>query len=377
MEGNPYRIVDLLPAARNMMDYCQVARDEHVAIFADTLIPTLVTQAVLAAVEERGGNPVILISKPGGLSWREGAEPPQAYKLAMYSSDVVIQLKSVEAQIFPRVQETAMLEHDVRMLRVPLGNSVEALTQEWALMPFEVMQMVTRKIYDQWTSGATSPGEATKTIRVEHSNGTELTATYDPRYVIHTGFLLPKLMPGQWNQFCGATVGIELFKDAQGIVVFDGLHGEEDYKMLPPIGSDVVHPLSEPVRWIFEDRRCRIEGGHEAELIRRLIAGGGEYADILCEIALGVNPKAPLSTMPTRRSGVTHYAVGSTSGRTPTPEEESAQVHTHGHLLSCNLYVDDDPCILDGRLVVFDDAEVREVAAKYGNPDKIFEEAPF
>ena len=83
MEGNPYRIVDLLPAARNMMDYCLVARDEHVAIFADTLIPTLVTQAVLAAVEERGGNPVILISKPGGLSWREGADPPQAYKLAM------------------------------------------------------------------------------------------------------------------------------------------------------------------------------------------------------------------------------------------------------------------------------------------------------
>ena len=377
MEMSPYRLLDLLPAARNMMDYCQVRRDEHVAVFADTLIPPVVVQAVLAAVEERGGLPAIVTTQPGGLSWRQGAEPPRAYKTAMYGSDVVIQLKSVEAQTFPRVQETAMIEHDVRMLRVPLGNSVEALTEEWARFPFEVMQLATRKIYDQWTYGATTPGDVTKTIHVQADNGTDLTATYDPRYVIHTGFLLPELMPGQWNQFCGATVGIEFFKDANGTVVFDGLHGEEEYKGLPPIGSDVVHPLSEPVRWTFEDRRCRIEGGYEAELIKRLIAAGGEYADILCEIALGVNPKAPLATMPTRRSGVTHYAVGSTAGRTPTPEMESAPVHTHGHLLKASLWIDDEPCIENGRLLVLDDPEVRAAAARYGDPDEILKEAAF
>ena len=377
MDTNPYRLLDLLPATRNMMDYVQLERGEHVSIFADTLIPPLVVQAVLAAVEDRGGIPAIVTTRPGGLSWRQGAEPPRAYKTAMYGSDVVIQLKSVEAQIFPRVQETAMIEHEVRMLRVPLGSSIEALTEEWALFPFEIMQLMTRKIYDQWTAGATTPGEATKTIHVTADNGTDLRATYDPRYVIHTGFLLPKLMPGQWNQFGGATVGIELFKDANGVVVFDGLPGEEEYKMLPPIGSDVVHPLSEPVCWTFEGRRCRIDGGFEADLIRQLVAAGGEYADILCEIALGVNPKAPLATMPTRRSGVTHYAVGSTAGRTPTPEMESAPVHTHGHLLQPSLWIDDEPCIDNGRLVVFDDPEVREAAAKYGDPDQLLKEAPF
>lgn len=377
MDTNPYRLLDLLPAARNMMDYVQLQRGEHVSIFADTLISPLVVQAVLAAVEDRGGVPAIVTTQPGGLSWRQGAEPPRAYKTAMYGSDVVIQLKSVEAQIYPRVQETAMIEHDVRMLRVPLGSSIEALTEEWALFPFELMQLMTRKIYDQWTAGATTPGDTSKTIHVQADNGTDLTATYDPRYVIHTGFLLPHLMPGQWNQFCGATVGIELFKDANGVVVFDGLHGEEEYKMLPPIGSDVVHPLSEPVSWTFEGRRCRIDGGYEADLIRDLVAAGGEYADILCEIALGVNPKAPLATMPTRRAGVTHYAVGSTAGRTPTPEMESAPVHTHGHLLKASLWIDDEPCIENGRLVVLDDPEVREVAAKYGDPEQLLKEAPF
>jgi 2,5-dihydroxypyridine 5,6-dioxygenase len=377
VDTSPYRIVDLLPSARNMMDYCQVERGEDVAIFADTLIPPIIVQAVMAAVEERGGRPTIVTTQPGGLSWRTGGEPTRTYKTAMYGSDVVIQLKSVEAQTFPRVQETAMIEHDVRMLRVPLGTSVEALTEEWALFPFEVMHLVTRKIYEQWTRGATTPGDVRKTIHVQADNGTDLTATYDPRYVIHTGFLLPKLMPGMWNQFAGATVGIELFSGAEGTVVFDGLHGEEEYKALPPLGSDVVHPLSEPVRWIFKDRHCTIEGGYEAELIRRLVEAGGEHADILCEIALGVNPKAPLSTMPTRRSGVTHYAVGSTAGRTPTLEDESAPVHTHGHLLSCSLWVDDEPCIVDGRLVAFNDPEVREAAAKYGDPDELFKEAAY
>lgn len=377
MEVSPYRLLDLLPAARNMMDYCQLSRGEHVAIFADTLIPPLVIQAVLAAVEERGGQPVIVTTQPGGLSWREGAEPPRAYKTAMYGSDVVIQLKSVEAQVFPRVQETAMIEHDVRMLRVPLGNSIEALTQEWALFPFEVMQFITRKIYDQWTQDAKTPGNPTKTARVTAANGTDLTATYDPRYVIHTGFLFPKLMPGQWNQLCGATVGIELFKDANGVVVFDGLHGEEEYKALPPIGSDVVHPLSEPVRWVFKDRRCTIEGGFEAELMRRLVQAGGEHANILCEIALGVNPKAPISTMPTRHAGVTHYAIGSTAGRTPTPELETAPVHTHGHLLDASVWIDDEPIIIDGRLVALDDPDVRAVASKYGDPDDVLREVTF
>ena len=73
MEMSPYRLLDLLPAARNMMDYCQVRRDEHVAVFADTLIPPVVVQAVLAAVEERGGLPAIVTTQPGGLSWRQGA----------------------------------------------------------------------------------------------------------------------------------------------------------------------------------------------------------------------------------------------------------------------------------------------------------------
>ncbi len=374
---SPYRIVDLLPAARNMTDYCAVEAGDHVSIFADTLIPPLIVQAVLAAVEERGAIPAIVTTQPGGLSWRQGAEPHRAYKTAMYASDVVIQLKSVEAQTYPRVQETAMIEHDVRMLRVPLGTSIEAFTEEWALFPYELMHLITKKIYLQWTEGSITPGNVLKTIHVQAPNGTDLKATYDPRYAIHTGFIQPKLMPGMWCQFAGATVGIELFKDANGTVVFDGLHGEEEYKMLPPIGSDVVHPLSEPVRWMFKDRRCFIEGGHEAELIRRLVEAGGQYADILCEIALGVNPKAPLTTMPTRRAGVTHYAVGSTAGRTPTIEDESAPVHTHGHLHECDLYVDGEPCILDGHLVVFDDPEVREVAAKYGDPDQILEKAPY
>jgi hypothetical protein len=185
-----------------------------------------------------------------------------------------------------RLQETAMVEHGVRKV-VLFGMTAEDLASEWTRFPWGLMQCMTKRIYDTWTRGATGPRPKHKTMRVTASNGTDLTARYDPRYVIHNGFVAERLLPGQWCPLAGATVGIELFVDANGRLTFDGLHGEEEYKALPPVGSDVVYPLSEPVHWFFKDRKASIEGGAEAEVMRRIVAKGGPFATILCEIALG------------------------------------------------------------------------------------------
>ena len=36
----------------------------------------------------------------------------------------------------------------------------------------------------------------------------------------------------------------------------------------------------------------------EADVMKRIVAAGGPFATILCEIALGVNPKAPITPPP-------------------------------------------------------------------------------
>jgi len=375
---NPLRIVDLMPAARNVVAHGHIQPGEVVTILTDTMIPEVVAEAVLAAVVEAGARPMVVTTEPPGLRWREGEEPPAPLRAAVHGSDVVVQLKSVEAQTYPRLQETSCIEHGVRWVRVPAANLPEVLASAYARFPFAVMHLVTRKVYEQWTAGATTPGPAAKTIRVTADNGTDLVATYDPRYVVHTGFLPGPLRRGQWNQLCGATVGIELFTDANGVVVLDGLHGEEEYKALPPVGSDVAYPLSQPVRWIVENRYVTVEGGPEAQVMQRIIARAGtRAARALCEIALGVNPKAPLGALPTRHAGVTHYAVGSTRGRTPTPELLDAPVHTHGHIYRATVEVDGARTIDRGRLLVLDDPEVRAAAAQYGDPDEVLAEVPF
>ncbi len=375
---NTLRILDLMPMARNVVVHGAVRPGEIVTILTDTLVPDLVAEAVLAALIETGARPMVVTSEPPGLRWRTGYEPPAPMRAAVYGADVVVQLKSVEAQAYPRLQETSCIEHGVRWVKVPAANQPEVLASPFARFPYDVMQLMARKVFEQWTRGARVPGPAGKTIRVAAANGTDLTATYDPRYVINTGFVPAPLRPGQWNQLCGATVGIELFTAADGVVVLDALHGEEEYKFLPPVGSDVVYPLSQPIRWIFEGKYAAIEGGPEADVMRRIVSRAGtRAARALCEIALGVNPKAPLNTLPTRHAGVTHYAIGSTRGRTPTTELEDAPVHTHGHIHRATIEVDGDLTIDNGRLLALDDPEVRDAASRHGDPDEILAEVPF
>jgi hypothetical protein len=374
--ANAFHIVDIMPGVRNVIDYAHVQRGEQVVVSTDTLTDPMIAQALFIAAEERGAEVTLTVTRPGGLSWREGVDAPRPYRNAVYAADVWIEVVPFEGQHFPRLQETAMVEHGVRKV-VLFGITAEDLASEWTRFPWGLMQFMTRRIYDIWTRGATGPSPKHKTMRVTAANGTDLTVRYDPRYVIHNGFIAERLLRGQWCPLAGATVGIELFADANGRVTFDGLHGEEEYKALPPVGSDVVYPLSEPVHWFFRDRRASIEGGAEAEVMKRIVAKGGPFATILCEIALGVNPKAPLLTHPTRHAGVTHFAIGSTAGRAPTPEKEYAPVHTHGHVLRASLDVDGERVIDHGRLLALDDPEVRTVAARYGDPDRLLKEIAF
>lgn len=374
--SNQYHILDIMPGARAVMDFAVVKPGENVLIATDTLTDPMIAEALMIAADERQAEVTMTVTKPGGLSWREGVDAPISYRNAVYASDVWIEVLPIEGQHFPRLQETAMVEHGVRKVCL-FDLSLEDLASEWTHFPAPLMQFIARKVYDQWIGGATVPNTKLKTIRAVDDNGTDLTAKYDPRYAIHNGMVAKQLQPGQWCALAGATIGIELFAEADGVVVFDGLHGEEAYKSLPPLGSDVVYPLTQPVRWYFEDRRCTIEGGMEADVMKRIVAAGGPFATVLCEIALGVNPKAPITRHPTRHAGVTHYAIGSTAGRAPTPDKEYAPVHTHGHLLSGSLYIDGEPCIEKGRLLALDDPEVRKFAEQFGDPDELLKEVRF
>lgn len=107
------------------------------------------------------------------------------------------------------------------------------------------------------------------------------------------------------------------------------------------------------------------------------------------EIAIGTNPKIArpsnirsLSSggfeWERRRAGVIHCGIGTrwrSSEEVWAGERHLLYGHLHVHLMSATLVVQtatgEIPVIENGRLSAYDDPEVRELAARYGDPDQI------
>lgn len=113
----------------------------------------------------------------------------------------------------------------------------------------------------------------------------------------------------------------------------------------------------------------------------------------LWEIAIGTNPKvvrprnvAYLSSLgfewERRRAGVIHCGVGTRLGSSEefwAGERGLLYGHMHVHLLAPTLIVEttdgrEVPVIKKGRLSVYDDPDVRDCAAQYGDPDLLLRE---
>ena len=109
----------------------------------------------------------------------------------------------------------------------------------------------------------------------------------------------------------------------------------------------------------------------------------------LWELAIGTNPKI---TRPSniqylssggfewerRRAGIIHCGLGTrwrSSEEVWAGERRLVYGHLHVHLLSATLTVEtprgDIPVIESGRLSAYDDPEVRDLAAQFGDPDQL------
>ncbi len=109
----------------------------------------------------------------------------------------------------------------------------------------------------------------------------------------------------------------------------------------------------------------------------------------LWEIAIGTNPKIARPRnihlhssggfeWERRRAGIIHCGIGTrwrSSEEVWAGERGLLYGHLHVHLMAATLVVQtprrDIPVIVDGRLAAYDDPEVRDLAARYGDPDEL------
>jgi leucyl aminopeptidase (aminopeptidase T) len=108
------------------------------------------------------------------------------------------------------------------------------------------------------------------------------------------------------------------------------------------LGIGLPGQVEEPIRWTLEGGRCvRIEGGSEAERLRRAIEGV-ENADVIGEFAFGTSDKAPYGTPSEKgRVGTVHLALGDNHNAYPGGRNVSS-LHLDGVFLNATMWIEDD-----------------------------------
>jgi leucyl aminopeptidase (aminopeptidase T) len=108
------------------------------------------------------------------------------------------------------------------------------------------------------------------------------------------------------------------------------------------LGIGLAGQVEEPIRWTLEGGRCvKIEGGAEAEKLRRAIEGV-ENATVIGEFAFGTSEKAPYGTPSEKgRIGTVHLALGDNHNAYPGGQNVCT-LHLDGVFLNATLRIVDD-----------------------------------
>ncbi len=360
------RVTELMEAARNCVrEFAIVHPGDNVMVLVDNndFADPLVAEAMAIASREAGADVVCAVTpefEP------RVEEPPEIIKRAFRGASALFHITEHEATIHSRNARVAMIEYGMKAIPI-IANTAELMSSEWARFPIELYWAIARKVHEKVETG--------KRIRVTSPNGTDISAGINPSHVMGiqrdiTGRPGPVGKgDGEFSMFPTGVYGLHPNSPASGTIVYDALLG---FKGL----------VKEPVRLTVEDQWLTgIEGGEEARWLKNLIAEkkrqGVDDADYFAEIMWGLNPKASLEQglqmidkregQLTRRAGTLHFGLGK-GGR---------GFHWDGVLVKdFSVFIDNEPIIQNARLMALDDPEVREIARKYGDPDKLLMEKP-
>ncbi len=282
--------------------------------------------AVAEVCVERGAWPVIMNNemqvRRGRADVRFPIAPPANLHRAMVGSDEVMIIANLEwANRFAHVdavRETCEANGKIASIEPGMG--------EWGLTREDLERSARR------TRDAVAALAGKRQCRVTTPLGTDFTVSIEGRPPL---CLTPYKARGQmmspiplWTEVAFAAVE----DSARGTAVVDGVM----------LGIGLEGQVSEPIRWTLEGGRCvNIEGGEEAERLRRAIEGV-ENADVVGEFAFGTSEKAPFGTPSEKgRIGTVHLALGDNHNAYPGGRNHCS-LHLDGVFLNATLQIVDD-----------------------------------
>ena len=316
----------VLKDAALVVDVCMsVEADDVVTIICDD-DHAAQAAAVAEVVVERGGWPVVMNNETqvrrGRADVRFPMAPPDNLHRAMVGSDEVIIITNLEwANRFAHVnavKETCEANGKIASIEEGMG--------EWNL-PVDDIHKATQRAKD-----AIAALDGKKRVRVTTPVGTDFTVSIEGRPALEVTPIKKR------GQMMGP---VPLWAEVAFAAVEDFTHGTAvvDGVML---GIGLQGQVKEPIHWTFEGGRCvKIEGGEEAELLRRAI-DGVENVEVAGEFAFGTSEKAPYGTPSEKgRIGTVHLALGDNHNAYPGGQNHCV-LHLDGVFLNATLQIVDD-----------------------------------
>ena len=351
--AGPYQLPTLMAGVKNCVeDLAQVRAGEEVLILADYEIDPLVVQAFMAVSSYLGAKVHVLQTRPFSLGGKDEHNPSDLVIAAYQAADVVFSLCW-----FPDIHTKKMPQHlstesDTRWVSLYQMATVECLSSPAASYPLPILFELTKRMKEICVQ--------TKEIRVTSPEGTDLTFKVKEEN-IGGGAVEPLRIGGHTRAaFPLSALGIFPPVDAEGVI-----SSHENY---------VTGYSKTPLRLeLKENMVFKITGGGpgEARAVWKYLQGPKKTDRFpLIEAQWGLNPKARIKGTPQiekeRHATTLHFGVG-----TEYYQDKKWETHVDFGIPTPTLYFDGVPLVKDRKLVLLEDPEIRELAAKYGDPDDL------
>jgi 2,5-dihydroxypyridine 5,6-dioxygenase len=343
----PIGIVELMPGARNLMEYAGLGPGERVLILTEHTVDPVVLQALAAAAAYRDADVHILSVPPFSPGGWDRDNPSGIPPAAHAEADLVIACTWWGEVHTKRLFFSEVAQKDARFVSLHMAATASTLATG-ARLPPELFYAILRKAQAIMASGGD--------VRVTTAAGTDITF----RNITPTPDDGP-LQPGGWRPFPYG--GVNFYPE-----LTDGVFTVEH--------STVTGVPEQPLRvYVVDNMVTEIEGGREADQLRAY----GPQGYYMRHALLGLNPKVRIAgaTQFEREKHAGAFYLG-IDGLTEGKAEPANPGYAH---CDCQfdrpmVWVGDELIARDGNLLLLEDPEIREVAARFGPPEILLDTNP-
>lgn len=347
--------VKILQSALNIMKTADVRPGNNVILLGDTYSDPVIIEALQNAafsfdceVSVVSGTEFPHYGDAFGKSFMNS--PPRPILDALRSADLIVELHPVMSVTW-RPFFRAIGEAKGRATKTVLQfGDRELMSSELCTYPIELIYTIVRKVREFLRGGGT--------VRVTTPAGTDLTANYEDKMLggmMSNGDPTPgPLLPGQTVSFPHGVCGF-VNSPVSGKAVCERFRG-------------FAGDLKEPIVLTYDKGIVlNIDGGDEAKFLREKLGLGKARCG---HFLFGINPKASLAR---DRDEPSHREAERSPACIDIHADGEGVDRSPGYLLFPTVTVNGKTLIDHGRLKVLDDSEIKSVAGKYGDPNRLLE----